>query len=165
MADDDPTFAGLAPDWLVSNLGLLRAFLTNPATFIRKNIAELLVGGLLGLAAQTADVLATPWNIVIDALQTAGESVTGSVAVIGPALAPLWSTNEQLLFTVATTFGPLSPVALVALVVIEVVVGLRVLLAVFDALEEVVGSIPIIGGFISGATSGLRRLFGGIPLP
>lgn len=162
---DDPLWSSIAPNWLVENTGTLKSIVTEPVPWLRRNIAGIIAGGLLSFAFNVADLLQRPFELTVDAFEAAGDSVTGTIGLLGGAFDPLLTANADLLMTVATSFGPLSPAVLFALVIVEALLALRLLLAVTAALEEVVGSIPVIGGVVAGVSAGLRRFFGGLPIP
>lgn len=165
MGDDSITWSAIAPDWITKNSETLKALATNPVQFIRRNVAELLVGGMVSVAFGIADVLERPFDATVAALGAAGDSFYGAAGSVGVGLSTVTALNEALLMSVATSFGPLAPAVLVALIVVEIVVALRLLLAVVVVLEELLGSVPLIGGALAGLSKALRTVFGGLPIP
>lgn len=157
-----PSWADIAPDWLVNNSETLKALLQNPSRWLRKNIAEYLVGGIIGFAVFVADVLQKPFNIVATAISTAGLKLFSPAAIFVEAIAGIWSHVEAAIFAIATQFGPLAPLVTAVLIGLIALILLRLLLAALVVLEEVIGSVPVLGGAVSGASRALRALFGGL---
>jgi hypothetical protein len=156
VAEDDGsalswgTILSLAPD-------NVEALLRNP----RKWLAEYLVGGIIGFTVFVADILAQPFGIVVDVFSSLGDDLGAPARIVLDVGGGVWGYAETVLLTVSSQFGPAAPLVTVGLILVILIVALRLALAVFVALEEIAGSIPVIGGAISGTTKALRALFGG----
>lgn len=135
----------------------VEALLRNP----RKWLAEYIVGGIIGFALFVADILAQPFEVVVDVLGSLGDDLATPARIFLEVGGDLWSNVETVLYAVSTQFGPFAPVVTAVLIVGIIIVMLRLMLALLVALEELAGSIPVIGGAISGTTKALRALFGG----
>jgi len=136
-----PGFGDIAPSWLTSSEGILRSFLANPQNFIVGAVAATILETVFGVVTTALNVVflvfggSAPGRLnapgetlgLVDVPVFVADQLTGVGASVGNTiLVGIESLNEPL-FELASSGGPLTPLIVNAVFIVEVIVVLWIL--------------------------------------
>lgn len=152
LADGDTGDASSAPGWFDK----ARQFFDNPVGYILTAVLGWFVGTLISGLEWT---LAAFWGVV-DFTSRLVIDLAGAFLIPISRLFGIILTSVELIQNANTSLvaglGPLAPIVATLVVVIEVLAVLYFVDMVYQAITEIAGSIPFVGGIITALTRGLR---------